>query len=72
MSVHDADLDDLYVNEAGHAYRVVATCDEPTVHMESLEGKTRIAGGVSGYMWHGFKRVWRKPKPNDATDGEGA
>lgn len=89
MSVHDAELDDIYVDGAGKLWRVVAICHEPTVTVEEVEGnlptrseyggaaqamigmmppswpsiiKSRMSGGTSGFMWDGFKRIWRKPE----------
>lgn len=72
MSVHDAKLDDLYVDDAGKLWRVVALCGEPTVHVQEVEtmmpdSPVRRSGGVSGLMWRGFKRIHRpdekKPDP---------
>jgi hypothetical protein len=66
MSVHDAQLDDLYIDAAGKLWRVIALCGEPTVHVQEVETMTpdnpvKMAGGVSGYMWYGFKRIHRPP-----------
>lgn len=77
MSVHDAQPSDLYVDAAGKLWRVVGVCGEPTVIVEEVESKTpetpvRQSGGVSGYMWHGFKRIHRpdpkaEPAPKQFT-----
>lgn len=71
MSVHDAELGDIYVDHNGKLWRVTMTCAEPTVQVEEVErpDQTRSAmkrsGGVSGGMWMGWKRIHRpeKPKP---------
>lgn len=68
MSVHDAQPGDVYVDDAGKLWRVVGVCGEPTVIVEEVETKapgdgTRRSGGVSGFMWHGFKRIHRPDAP---------
>jgi hypothetical protein len=72
MSVHEAEPGDVYVDENGKLWRVIGVCGEPTVIVREIEPDapesppvTR-SGGVSGYMWHGWKRVHRQPekKPN--------
>jgi hypothetical protein len=70
MTMHDADLGDVYVDARGKLWRVVALCREPTVHVEEIERedhreKARLNGGVSGYMWRAFKRIYR-PEPIDS------
>lgn len=86
MSVHDAELGDIYVDEQGKLWRVIALTREPVVEVEEVEGRAynpqshayaqqlscvpssaevpiirdRKSGGVSGFMWKGFKRIWRK------------
>lgn len=76
MSVHDAKLNDVYVDDAGKLWRVIALCGEPTVHVQEIESRTpadplRKAGGVSGYMWHGFKRIYRDERSSDITSSPG-
>lgn len=66
MSVHDAQPGDVYVDEAGKLWRVIAICGEPTVNVQEVETTTpenpvRRSGGVSGLMWSGFKRIHRPP-----------
>lgn len=79
MSVHDAELDDVYVDEQGKLWRVVALCGEPTVHVQEIETSTpespvKRSGGVSGVMWRGWRRIHRplkqKPEPVNATRRE--
>lgn len=74
MSVHDAEPGDVYVDAAGKLWRVVSICGEPTVTVQEVETLTptnevRKSGGVSGYMWHGFRRIHRPdpPKPKQTT-----
>jgi hypothetical protein len=70
MSVHDAKLNDLYVDGDGKLWRVIGICGEPTViaqEVESLAPESPVTkrGGVSGFMWSGWKRVHRpEPKPD--------
>lgn len=73
MSVHDAELGDLYVDESGKLWRVVALCGEPTVHVQEVESLTpdspvKRSGGVSGFMWSGYKRIHRPPPPAKETE----
>ena len=57
---------DIYVDKRGKLWRVVATCAEPTVEVEEIEtddaARGRKSGGVNGFMWHGFKRIWERPE----------
>jgi len=74
MSVHDAELGDLYTDESGKLWRVVGLCREPTVHVQEVESLTpdspvKQSGGVSGLMWQGFKRIHRPEKQKPKTDG---
>lgn len=98
MAVHDAELDDIYVDKQGKLWRCVMTCHEPTVTFEAVEGyvpssnpaihgaaqamvsyppapqivKPQQRGGISGLMWDGWKRIWRKPsdqRPNREAGG---
>jgi hypothetical protein len=67
MSMQDADLSDIYVDEHGKLWRVIAIIGEPTVEVEEIEKgdysePIRRRGGVSGYMWHGYKRIHRPEK----------
>lgn len=67
MSVNDAQPQDVYADASGKLWRVVSICGEPTVCVQEIETTTpdspvRKTGGVSGYMWQGFKRVFR-PDP---------
>jgi hypothetical protein len=91
MSIHDAELNDIYIDKQEKLWRVIAICREPTVTVEEVVGqapqpapaymnaaaqanvayaprpieliRTRQTGGVSGAMWEGFKRIWRKEAP---------
>lgn len=68
MSVHDAKPNDVYIDESGKLWRVVGVCGEPTVIVQEIESATpespvQRSGGVSGYMWHGWKRVHRPEQP---------
>ena len=68
MSVHDAEPNDVYIDAQGKLWRVIAVCGEPTVHVQEIETQqpehpVRQVGGVSGFMWHGFKRIHRPEKP---------
>ena len=65
MSVHEAQPMDVYVDAQGKLWRVVGIFGEPAVTVEEIESQTpndplRKTGGVSGCMWHGFKRVVRQ------------
>lgn len=90
MSVHDAQPNDIYVDNTGKLWRCVGVCHEPTVIFEEVEGRTaappdltmqaqgqllaqqyrapeappiikdRKSGGVGGFMWNGWKRIFRK------------
>ena len=71
MSVHDAEPNDVYADAEGKLWRVMGICGEPTVIVQEIESSTpetpvRKSGGVSGLMWHGFKRVFRPDKPKPA------
>lgn len=67
MSVHDAQPGDIYADAQGKLWRVISVCAEPTVTVEEVEKlgqeNVRRGGGVSGYMWYGFKRIFR-PETN--------
>ena len=68
MSVHDAEPNDVYVDEDGKLWRVLGTCGEPTVIVQEVEplapdSPVKLSGGVSGLMWRGWKRIHRQPKP---------
>jgi len=70
MSVHDAELGDVYVDDAGKLWRVVGICGEPTVIAQEVETLTpespvKKSGGVSGFMWNGFKRIHRPLKAKE-------
>ncbi len=85
MTVHDAEPGDVYVDEAGKLWRCVSICREPTVTMDEVEvgdnnlavngvpARARSSGGVSGLMWNGWKRIWRKEKvePRQKTHQQG-
>jgi hypothetical protein len=67
MSVHDAELHDVYADESGKLWRIVGICGEPTVmaqEIESLSPESPVTkrGGVSGFMWKGFHRIHRPLK----------
>jgi hypothetical protein len=38
MSVHDAEPGDIYTDERGKLWRIVAVCHQPTVEAEEVEG----------------------------------
>lgn len=64
MSVHDAQPGDIYADRDGKLWRVISICGEPTVCVQEIESITpetpvRRSGGVSGYMWGGFTRIFR-------------
>lgn len=72
MSVHDAQPNDIYVDASGKLWRVVGICGEPTVIAQEIETLTpespvKCSGGVSGFMWHGWKRIHRPEKKPDLT-----
>ncbi|HDA7126290.1 TPA: hypothetical protein O5T86_001294 [Staphylococcus aureus] len=63
--VHEAKPMDVYVDGQGKLWRVIGIFGEPVVIVEEIESQTpsdplRMTGGVSGGMWHGFKRVVRR------------
>lgn len=67
MSVHDAEPNDIYIDDDGKLWRVVGVCGEPTVIVQEIESEipaspVQRSGGVSGYMWHGWKRIHRQPE----------
>lgn len=71
VAMNDPEPGDIYVDHDGKLWRVVGVCGEPTVHMQEVEttspeSPVRREGGVSGYMWNGFKRIFRPdpPKPD--------
>jgi len=72
MSVYDAVPGDLYADAQGKLWRVISVCPEPTVTVEEVEPqegateKRRRDGGVSGYMWNGYQRIFR---PKIETQG---
>lgn len=62
--VQDAEPGDVYVDAKGTLWRVIGSCHEPTVIVQSIENDSiaeakRMSGGVSGVMWQGFTRIWR-------------
>jgi streptogramin lyase len=73
MDIRDAKSGDVFVDKDGKLWRVTGVWLEPTVEAVEIEpkalssmpgcrplrGKTQF-GGVSGAMWSGFKRIWRK------------
>lgn len=40
MTVHEAKSGDVYVDATGKLWRCIATCTEPTVTFEEVEGRT--------------------------------
>ena len=65
MSIRDAQPYDIYVDANGKLWRCIGTCSEPTVIMEEIEADINVArarktGGVSGRMWKGWERIFRK------------
>ena len=72
MSIHDAEPNDIYIDEFGKLWRVVGIVGEPSVIVEEIEAdergvkpSVRKNGGVNSLMWRGWKRIHRpeKPKP---------
>ncbi len=69
--IHDAKPNDIYVDADGKLWRVLGVCGEPTVLVEEIEKQqpyepVQKHGGISGWMWEGFKRIYRheaKPMP---------
>lgn len=71
MSVHDAQPNDIYTDASGKLWRVIGVCGEPTVIVQEIEPANpdsliQKSGGVSGFMWHGFKRIHRPDPPKPA------
>jgi hypothetical protein len=86
VSIHDAEPNDIYVDQDGKLWRVLWTLSQPSVGVEAVEPNGYIPppehtvniatgqplegvflrehrqGGVSGIMWNGFKRIYRKDK----------
>lgn len=66
MSVHDALPGDIFVDEQGKLWRCMSICNEPMRTFVEIEpphanfAASQKCGGVSGLMWRGWKRVWRK------------
>jgi streptogramin lyase len=65
MSVHDAEPQDIYVDAQGKLWRCIGMISEPTALFEEVEAEAlninrRQYGGVSGLMWNGFKRIYRR------------
>lgn len=74
MSVHEAQPGDVYVDDKGKLWRVIGVCGEPTVIVREIETVTpespvTRSGGVSGYMWHGWKRIHREPDKKPDPQG---
>lgn len=70
MSVHDAKPGDIYVDASGKLWRVVGVFGEPSVIVQEVEpavveSPVTQTGGVSGLMWHGFKRIYSPPAKRD-------
>ena len=60
--MHHAELQELFVDDGGKLWRVVAICGEPTVTVQEVEpaapkSPVKMRGGVSGLMWTGFKKL---------------
>lgn len=70
MSVHDAKPGDIYVDNDGKLWRVLWTLAQPSIGVEAIEprdvdgAKEVLQGGISGIMWEGFKRIYRKDATN--------
>jgi len=66
MTIHDAEPGDIYVDDSGKIWRCISICPEPTVKFVEIEqtqgAQARLSrdGGVSGLMWKGWRRIWRK------------
>jgi hypothetical protein len=59
---------EIYEDEKGNRWLVVSMCQEPTVTMQAIEPfredcppPKRLSGGVSGYMWQGFRKIADAP-----------
>ena len=55
---------DVYADDQGKLWRVIAVCGEPTVTMQEIEPAypgegTQMEAGVSSLTWKGFKLVSR-------------
>lgn len=62
--MNDALPNDIYVDGTGKLWRVFAVFREPCVIVREVEHEpgnepTERMGGVSGYMWHDHKRIYR-------------
>ncbi len=60
--MHSAELQDLFIDDDGRLWRVVAICGEPTVTVQEVEPEVpdnpvQMRGGVSGMMWNGLKKL---------------
>ena len=67
MDIRDAKPGDVYAEKDGKLWRVVGVVGEPSVIVEEIESLSpespvRMHGGVSGLMWQGFTRIWRKDR----------
>lgn len=65
MSMHTAELGDVYRDPQGKLWMVRWICHEPTVGVvelshEPLDEHETKSGGVSGLMWHGFTKLEAK------------
>ena len=60
--MHNAELQDLFLDENDKLWRVVMTCTHPTVTVEEVEPREgrhreRKGGSVYGQMWFGFRKL---------------
>lgn len=79
MSVHDAVPGDVYADEQGKLWRIVAVCHEPTVTAEEVEGTLHdpavpmqlfVGAGVAQGGQHGMPRAQIvKARRTGATGG---
>jgi len=63
----DVEPGDVYADDNGKLWRVVGVFHEPSVSMEEIEhtvpdNPLRVTGGMSGLMWHRFRRIFRPEK----------
>lgn len=61
--IHNSKPGDVFVDPEGKLWRVIGTCNEPTVHMREIEPRSitnpqDIRGGIGGLMWVGFKKIY--------------
>lgn len=53
MSVHDAEPGDIYTDESGKLWRIIAVCRDPTVDAEEVEGTLYDPNAPPAIHWQG-------------------